>query len=340
MASFTNWQAQLLRRLGMPVTARNVQFLTAWQAHEGGSAANNPLNTTQGWKGASDYNSVGVKNYGNPNIGLLATAKTLRNGYYPAILSALKSGNPTWNPVLGKNLSTWGTGSSWMGGYRNTPVPPGAPSGPTGLTGPTPQRSNPAKMQFIPAGPRTITRHEFDPLAYSSQLTQSMLGGQTPDWANMLSGSYKDVTQTIPAAPGAGRYAKMAGPGRSAAPAAPTPTSRKGLVAAASKQLGQPYVWGGESRKEGGFDCSGLVDWAARQRGYNGPRLTTYSIAKMGTSVKGQQLRPGDLVISNGGEHVAIYAGNGKVLVSPHTGTVVQWQTMANNITDVRRVPI
>ena len=153
----------------------------------------------------------------------------------------------------------------------------------------------------------------------------------------MLTSSYKDVTSTIPAAPGAGRY--KAGPGRSL-PTAPTAPVKpgKGLVATAAKQLGQPYVWGGESRKEGGFDCSGLVDWAARQRGYNGPRLTTYTIAKMGQSVKGGQLKPGDLVISNGGEHVSIYAGDGKVLVSPHTGTVVQYQNIASNVTDVRRV--
>lgn len=251
MASFASWQTQLLRRLGMPVTARNVQFLTAWQAHEGGSAANNPLNTTQGWKGASDYNSVGVKNYGNPNIGLLATAKTLRNGYYPGILSALKSGNPTWNPVLGKNLSTWGTGSSWMGGYRNTPVPPGAPSGPTGLTGPTPRRSNPAQMQFVPAGPRTITRHEFDPLAYSSQLSQSMLGGQMPDWGNMLSGSYKDVTETIPAAPGAGHFKNVGPPPHSNA----SPPS-VGVEAAATPML--PKGWKKLVVAGGGMDRAGV----------------------------------------------------------------------------------
>ena len=34
------------------------------------------------------------------------------------------------------------------------------------------------------------------------------------------------------------------------------------VVAAAVAQLGWPYVWGGESRAEGGFDCSGLIDYA------------------------------------------------------------------------------
>ena len=34
------------------------------------------------------------------------------------------------------------------------------------------------------------------------------------------------------------------------------------VIAAAEGQLGWPYVWGGESRAEGGFDCSGLIDFA------------------------------------------------------------------------------
>ena len=36
----------------------------------------------------------------------------------------------------------------------------------------------------------------------------------------------------------------------------------RAVVAAALAQLGWPYVWGGESRAEGGFDCSGLIDYA------------------------------------------------------------------------------
>ena len=39
-------------------------------------------------------------------------------------------------------------------------------------------------------------------------------------------------------------------------------TGRVAIVAAAAAQIGWPYVWGGESRAEGGFDCSGLVGYA------------------------------------------------------------------------------
>jgi cell wall-associated NlpC family hydrolase len=117
------------------------------------------------------------------------------------------------------------------------------------------------------------------------------------------------------------------------------PTDGSTLIAYATQQLGQPYVWGGESRKEGGFDCSGLVDWVMRQEGYTGPRVTTYTLAKMGTSVKGQPLQPGDLIITHNGGHVVMYAGNGKVIAAPHTGSKVQYQPLSNfKQEDVRRL--
>jgi len=113
-------------------------------------------------------------------------------------------------------------------------------------------------------------------------------------------------------------------------------------VQLAAKQIGQPYVWGGESRKEGGFDCSGLIDWTMRQQGYNGPRITTTNALKMGVHVNKDQIQPGDWIIANNGEHMVMYAGNGKVIAAPHTGTVVQYQPLSHftNITDIRRVGV
>ena len=46
------------------------------------------------------------------------------------------------------------------------------------------------------------------------------------------------------------------------------------ILANAAKYLGTPYVWGGESEKEGGFDCSGFVFNVLRDSGYNVPRDT------------------------------------------------------------------
>ena len=104
----------MLGRLGYPDTASNVQFLATWQHYEGGSATDNPLNTTQPAAGATNYNSVGVKNYTSQTQGAQATVTTLRNGHYPAILAALKTGDPyTYIDPNGvaADIRTWGTGN-------------------------------------------------------------------------------------------------------------------------------------------------------------------------------------------------------------------------------------
>ena len=114
------------------------------------------------------------------------------------------------------------------------------------------------------------------------------------------------------------------------------------ILGFAHKQIGQDYVWGAESRAEGGFDCSGLIDAAYRAAGIDLPgRLTTYSAAKLGKSVKGQPLRAGDMIISNGGEHMVMYVGDNRVIAAPRTGTKVQYQPLSRfsgDIVDIRRV--
>ena len=92
-------------------------------------------------------------------------------------------------------------------------------------------------------------------------------------------------------------------------------------VAAARRELGTPYVWGGAA--PGGFDCSGLVQWVYRQAGVFLPR-TTWSQRYAGRWAPLDRLHPGDLVFSNGGEHVGLYIGGGEVIQAPYTGTVVQ----------------
>jgi cell wall-associated NlpC family hydrolase len=100
------------------------------------------------------------------------------------------------------------------------------------------------------------------------------------------------------------------------------------LVKTAAKQLGQPYVWGGESRAEGGFDCSGLIQWAASQLGIKLPRVAADQ-GRAGHGVAYKNIRPGDLLVAKDGHHVVMYAGKGKVIAAPHTGTTVQWQPLS-----------
>ena len=44
------------------------------------------------------------------------------------------------------------------------------------------------------------------------------------------------------------------------------------ILSNAAKYLGTPYVWGGESFEEGGFDCSGYVFKVLNDSGYTVPR--------------------------------------------------------------------
>jgi hypothetical protein len=108
-------------------------------------------------------------------------------------------------------------------------------------------------------------------------------------------------------------------------------------VALASQFKGTPYVWGGE--KPGGFDCSGLVQYVYKQLGVNLPRHSSDQ-ARAGTAVALNDLRPGDLVFfGTPVDHVGIYAGDGKMVVAPHTGDVVKLQEVnLDRVTAARRV--
>lgn len=113
------------------------------------------------------------------------------------------------------------------------------------------------------------------------------------------------------------------------------------ILAIAHAQVGKPYVWGGETPGEGGFDCSGLIDYAFKKAGIDLPgRLTTSTAMNLGKSVKGKRLRPGDWIITNGGNHMVMYVGNGKVIAAPQTGETVQYQPLSRfqgDIVDIRR---
>ena len=87
-----DFMKKLLKKLGAPVTDGNLLFLAAWSQMEGGGATWNPFNSTQPKAGATNYNSVGVKNYKTAEDGLDATYKTMTNGYYPNVLVGLRGG--------------------------------------------------------------------------------------------------------------------------------------------------------------------------------------------------------------------------------------------------------
>jgi cell wall-associated NlpC family hydrolase len=69
--------------------------------------------------------------------------------------------------------------------------------------------------------------------------------------------------------------------------------TRSRFVAGATAMLGQPYRWGGN--EPGGFDCSGLVFYAAAGAGIHLPRTAAEQL-RVGRSIPRRELRAGDLV--------------------------------------------
>jgi len=120
---------------------------------------------------------------------------------------------------------------------------------------------------------------------------------------------------------------------------------RERVVNEAIALLGTPYVWGGESFSEGGFDCSGLFIWAYRKIGFTDDRWTTFTRIHEGAKINAQKtthgltgvgLLKGDLIFYLYGDgsvgHVSMYIGVRKIegkmqhaiIHSPRTGDVVK----------------
>jgi LysM repeat protein len=96
------------------------------------------------------------------------------------------------------------------------------------------------------------------------------------------------------------------------------------IIATGMKQLGTPYVFGGNTPYVA-FDCSGFVQYAFNQNGFNLLHSSSL-ISQLGTPVDKSNLRKGDLVFlqgtyTSGVSHVAIYLGNNKVLQAGTMGT-------------------
>ncbi|WP_411732664.1 C40 family peptidase [Paeniglutamicibacter sp.] len=103
-----------------------------------------------------------------------------------------------------------------------------------------------------------------------------------------------------------------------------------GIAATAAKYVGVPYVWGGNTPS--GWDCSGFVKYVYAQHGINIARGTS-AIRASGQFVRTSSPKPGDLVFQNGGGHVGIYLGGGKMIGA-------QNPTVDTMLHDVTRNPL
>jgi hypothetical protein len=101
------------------------------------------------------------------------------------------------------------------------------------------------------------------------------------------------------------------------------------MLHAAASRVGKPYVWGATGPNA--FDCSGLVQWSFAKAGIRMPRVSQQQWYA-GPHVDYADALPGDLIFWHNDptdrrniDHVAIYAGNGMMLVAPHTGDFVKY---------------
>jgi hypothetical protein len=122
-ASPQQFAAAVLHGIGAPVTAANLHALLAWQRAEGGSARFNPFNTTQPARGATNYNSIGVRNYTSYQQGLQATIATLKNGHYGGVLAALHQGRNPLAVAAAVGASPWGTSGALMASILHGKLP-------------------------------------------------------------------------------------------------------------------------------------------------------------------------------------------------------------------------
>jgi cell wall-associated NlpC family hydrolase len=121
----------------------------------------------------------------------------------------------------------------------------------------------------------------------------------------------------------------LSGPGPAGYYGSTAPASQRALEAlqAGATKLGDPYVYGATGPNA--FDCSGFTQWAYAQAGVSLPR-TSEEQENVGPHLSLSQLRPGDLVIMYGGEHVGLYAGDGVVLHAPHTGSYIKYERLSD----------
>ena len=112
------------------------------------------------------------------------------------------------------------------------------------------------------------------------------------------------------------------------------------VVAVAKKYIGVPYVWGGTNPATG-MDCSGFTQRVFKDLGVELPRVVSDQM-RQGTPVASlAEAKPGDLLVSFGGNHISIYLGNGKAIDAPVPGKTIQirdaWEQQSN-LTSIRRI--
>ncbi len=157
----------------------------------------------------------------------------------------------------------------------------------------------------------------------------------TPTGVARGSGVWILVAALVVAIGGCGRETVRTAPPRASAPPARSwpvvapadPSAANAVLMRAIGLVGTPYLYGGNT-PEGGFDCSGLVNYVFRDMlDLRLPRTSRELAEYQGPRIAPDRLASGDLVFfGSGGQvgHVGIYVGEGRFVHAPNTGGTVR----------------
>lgn len=118
-------------------------------------------------------------------------------------------------------------------------------------------------------------------------------------------------------------------------PVPPASRSAAAVIPTAERYIGVKYKWGGTT-PTGGFDCSGYVQYVFARHGVKLPR-TSRAQAVVGARVPLDfgSLSTGDLIMFavNGKaiSHVAIYAGDRRIIHSSKSGSGVRYDNLMSS---------
>lgn len=98
------------------------------------------------------------------------------------------------------------------------------------------------------------------------------------------------------------------------------------------------YVWGGNGRQDGGYDCSGFTSAVYRRLGIALPR-TAAQQQQVGVGVDRSDLKAGDLIFyGTPAYHVAIYAGNDWMVSADDYASGINYEPIYGSPSSYRRI--
>jgi cell wall-associated NlpC family hydrolase len=183
------------------------------------------------------------------------------------------------------------------------------------------------------ADPSAGTASSTEAASFAQALSTAVGGSTTADVSQLASSLGLGGTAALSGLSGTAGTGALSGAGTGAVTGA-------AVVADAKKYVGVPYVWGGTNPAVG-MDCSGFVQRVFKDLGVDLPRVVSDQM-RQGTPVASlAQAKPGDLLVSFGGEHISIYLGNGKAIDAPVPGQTIQirdaWEQQSK-LTAIRRI--